>query len=448
MTETVLDEDHGGKDKDLALPLVVDIKKTSQIDQKKMNVGNVLKAEAPAKTGADGVSVKDKLMRAFGMRKEVSPAKNANKLSLFSDSGEAEKNYSQTEVPESKNAHIGLHLHEKPGDDMDGMHMRREMKMKAATLDNDRLTQRLTELETHVKEIHSAFDNFVLHSDQFLNYEQFLDVQNEVKEKIRLLDKLEKSLEESKNMILKDAGYMDQIMEGFSHNKKKIESLESRLNAMSTDMNANNPLPQNKFLNILMPANMKLSGSVKLPEQGMTMDIKKELDAFKKNEESRQNDLLKLRESISSFDKRMNKISCDLDTSKKMIDDISRKITAAGYEKETDDIGALRKQINEMTLRIADVDKRLKAGKFDDDGERHKDDIDIDRRIIDVSKAIKASLKSEIDAEINALRQTQPRCTDSKTADILPKKDAEKMNADILEVRTNIEKIKTALHGL
>ncbi len=446
MTEAVLDEDHGGKDKDLALPIIGDLEKTSQVGQKKISVGNVLNAEAPAKTDIEWVSVKDKLMRAFGMRKEVSPAKNANKLSLFSDSDEAEKNYSQTKATELTKAPRGQPMHEVSGEAMDEMQMRREIRMKTAPLDNDRLTQRLAELETHVKEIHSAFDNFVLHSDQFLNYEQFLDVQNEVKEKIRLLDKLEKSLEESKNMILKDAGYMDQIMEGFSHNKKKIESLESRLNAMSTEMNANNPLLPNKFLNILLPQNAKYSGSLKMPDSGMTADLKKELEAFKKNEDIKHSDFLKILESISSFDERMNKISSDMSTAKKTIDDINRKVTDVGNEKETSGNDALKKQINEITQRLSDVDKRLKTRN-----EIHGEAINnayMDEKISEASKDIKASLKSEIDAEINALRQTLPRSTDSKTADLLAKKDAEKMNADILEVRTNIEQIKTALHGL
>ena len=445
MTETVVDDTQTGKNRVFLPAIPADMKK-GDLGQENVYFKHMQKGETSAKTGDAGISVKDKLMRVLGMQKDVSNGKNTNKFSLFSDSGEVRRNNllpKAAEVPKSPGEPV---MREMSEENVGAVQTQNEIRMKAAPLDNNRLTQRLNELEMHVKEIHSAFDNFVLHSDKFLNYEQFLDVQNEVKEKIQILDKLEKSLEESKNMILKDAGYLDQIMEGFSHNKKKIESLESRLNAMSAEMSADNSLPPNNLLNMLLPSNSKSLSSTKAPDAGMIADLKKELDAFKKNDESKQSDFQKLRESMSSFDGRMNKISIDLEASKKMIDDINRKITGSKDEKETSGIDALRMQINGLTQRLADVDKRLKIGNA-----AHFEAInnkDIEEKIDKEYKDIKTGLKPEIDAQINALRQTVPESTGRKTADFLPKKDAERMNAEMSEVRANIDRIKTALNGL
>lgn len=445
MTETVVDDTWAEKDDGLPPAMPGYVKKGKLPEQRSTDFKLMKKDETAAKTDTERISVKDKLMRAFGMRKEVTHAKNANKLSLFSDNGETGTNYSMSEVLVPKNAHIGQHIHETPGDDMDDMLMRREMKLKTPPLDNDRLTQRLTELETHVKEIHSAFDDFVLHSDKFLNYEQFLDVQNEVKEKIRLLDKLETSLEESKNMILKDAGYMDQIMDGFSHNKNKIELLESRLNTISAQMSASNSHQQNKYIKMALPTSSKFSDQFKAQDSEIVAEIKKELEAFKKNEDSRQNDFLKLRDSLSSFDKKMNKISGDLDTSKKMIDDLNRKIHEVGDTKETSSIAVLRKQTNDIAQRLSDVDKRLKAGN-DMSGEImiRKD---FEEKINKEFKDMKVSIESEFETQLTALRQKMPKSIERKTDGLLSKNDAERMSVGMSEVRANIDRIKTALDG-
>lgn len=446
MAETVMDDAETEKDTVLFPAMPADMNKSRLSGQKIVYLKHLQKDESSAKSGDKRISVKDKLMRALGMRKEISSSITADKLSVLSDSGEAGANNPPQRIQEQTKAPKRLSMQEFCGNPMDKMHMHDEIRVGTTPLGNDRLTERLTELETHVKEIHSAFDNFVLHSDQFLNYEQFLDIQNEVKEKIQLLDKLEKSLEESKNMILKDAGYMDQILEGFNHNKKKIELLESRLAAMSAQMSANSSLQQNKSIKMPLPADAKCSGALSASEAGIVADLKKELVSFKKNEDSKQNDFLKLRESMSSFDKRMNKISGDLDASKKNFDDMNRKITHIGAKNETSNIDALRMQINDISQRLDDIDKRQKAGN----GARVEAIInkDVDERISRECKDLKASLKSEFDAQINALRRSMQENADVKVAESPAKKDVEQMNADMSEVRANIDRIKSALHGL
>ena len=102
-------------------------------------------------------------------------------------------------------------------------------RKKVMSPDINSLSERLSELEEHTRDMHAKFDEFVLKSEKFMDYGQFIEVRKEVEEKIRMLDKIEKSLEDSRNQILKDSGYMDSILGGFKYTKERIEILEKQM---------------------------------------------------------------------------------------------------------------------------------------------------------------------------------------------------------------------------
>ncbi len=187
------------------------------------------KDETLAKTkGGSSSSMKDKIAHLFGGKKTSSnPGKTEFKAP---QSNETSSMQTQEKV-------------QKPNLKVNAAVMRNPVKSNSEHMeisDINSVSVRLSELEEQVMEMHSAFDEFVLQADQYMNYEQFIEIRKEIEDKIKMLDKIEKSLGDSKAQILKDSGYMDSILEGFKSTKKRIEVLEKRIDLISKSDNSGN----------------------------------------------------------------------------------------------------------------------------------------------------------------------------------------------------------------
>ncbi len=186
------------------------------------------KDDTLAKTGSSsGGSMKDRIAHLFGGKK------------ASSDQGKME-----CKAPQS-NETSNIQTHEidpnefkvqKQSMEANVAAMRNPVKSHSEHMemtDISSVSVRLSELEEHVMEMHSAFDEFVLHADKYMNYEQFIEMRREIEDKIKMLDKIEKSLDDSREQIVKDSGYMDSILEGFKSTKKRIDVLEKRMELFS-----------------------------------------------------------------------------------------------------------------------------------------------------------------------------------------------------------------------
>ena len=197
------------------------------------------------------------------------------------------------------------------------------------------LAERLSDLEEHVIDLHSAFDDFVLQADKYMNYEQFVEMRREIEEKMRALDKIESSLEESRNQILKDSGYMDSILGGFKYTKKRIEILEKRMG--SIEKSGGQGSRGNVLGRFLGGTHLKGAGQgngAEFKEMKKRMDeICRQMESIKKCEEEAGKVVEKLKETGLNMQKKddartdnMDEIvgKCVDDKIKLMMDDVKK----------------------------------------------------------------------------------------------------------------------------
>ncbi|MFH1431835.1 MAG: hypothetical protein ABIG84_01335 [archaeon] len=261
---------------------------------------------------------------------------------------------------------------------------------KLMSLDNESLSRRIYELEDHLIELHSAFDDFVLKSDQFLNYEQFVELRKDSEERIRTLDNLQKSIEESKNQILKDTSYMDDIIEAFAHVKKKIELLEKKTDDISKKIGsgANQANFMDKLLGKPVVQNMGGSESVTLARLKKDIaELHSQMENMKKSEDMVRKEVDELKGKLRLTDQKSNDAPHENpDKLKEQIDILERRIDDDGKLKNNGEIAELKKKLSEISANVAEIKK-----------------IDVDEKIRSETVAI----KKEMDKHFETIKKTE-----------------------------------------
>ncbi|MCK5698584.1 MAG: hypothetical protein KAH93_01965 [Candidatus Aenigmarchaeota archaeon] len=217
---------------------------------------------------------------------------------------------------------------------------------------------RLSELEEHVMEMHSAFDEFVLQADQYMNYEQFIEIRKEIEDKIKMLDKIEKSLDDSREQIVKDSGYMDSILGGFKYTKKRIDLLEKRLDIMSkSDNSGNGASTLRKLVSPFGGHDVKHeNGSLESSGLEKTIsELKNQVDNLKQ----RDADILKELETLKAGNCQSGKIedsemSETIKSLHKEIDGLKERITS---HSDPGELESMKRQISEFGARLENLDK-------------------------------------------------------------------------------------------
>ena len=215
------------------------------------------------------------------------------------------------------------------------------------------ISARLSELEVHVMDMHSSFDEFVLQADKYMNYEQFIEMRREIEDKIKTLDKIEKSLDDSKNQIVKDTEYMDSILEGFKSTLKRIEVIEKRVDVISKSCGVGG------HSSTLDKLTSKFGGGVgkhktdssKLSDLDKTVsELKNNIDKMKHREGDVQRELEALKEkNVLKDDKKDNDLSEDMKLFRSDIDGLKERMT--GYP-DSGELESMKKQICEFGARL------------------------------------------------------------------------------------------------
>ena len=268
-------------------------------------------------------------------------------------------------------------------------------RKKVMSPDINSLSERLSELEEHAREMHVAFDEFVLKSEKFMDYGQFIEVRKEVEEKIRLLDKIEKSLDDSRNQILKDSGYMDSILGGFKYTKERIEILEKQMESLlKAERAKSHPSILNKIRGAVDPQNIKSRiDSSKLSGLGRTVsELKKQMDALKESESNALKEVERLKKESHVYDKNTdNNLPETVKSLNKEIDELKERV--AGYP-DRDELAMIKEQISEFAVKFDELNKRQSEGVKGKDAEKE-------------IKAAMSELKKEVDLKVDALHGAQ-----------------------------------------
>ncbi|MEA3343454.1 MAG: hypothetical protein U9Q92_04765 [archaeon] len=268
-------------------------------------------------------------------------------------------------------------------------------RKKVMSSDINSLSERLSELEEHTREMHAKFDEFVLKSEKFMDYGQFIEVRKEVEEKIRLLDKIEKSLDDSRNQIVKDSGYMDSILGGFKYTKERIEILEKQMDSLlKAERAKSHPSILNKIRGAVDPQNIKSRiDSSKLSGLGRTVsELKKQMDALKESESNALKEVERLKKESHVYDKNTdNNLPETVKSLNKEMDELKERV--AGYP-DRDELAMIKEQISEFAVKFDELNKRLSEGVKGEDAEKE-------------IKTAMSELKKEVDLKVDALRGAQ-----------------------------------------
>ncbi len=296
------------------------------------------KNEAPVKAHGPVNSLKSKLRQLMGGRHAEAPYEQASatKGGLHPDMPEITSNISTSKI-----------------------HALKGGRKKVMSPDINCLSDRLSELEEHTREMHAKFDEFVLKSEKFMDYRQFIEVRKEVEEKIRLLEKIEKSLEDSRNQILKDSGYMDSILTGFKYTKKRIEILEKRMDSLSkAEQRESHPSILNKIRGAVDPQNVKsMIDSSRLSNLSRTVpELKKQVDALKESESNVLKEVERLKKESHVSDKNTdNNSPKTVKSLNKEIDELKERVAGSPDREE---LAMIKEQISEFAVKYDKLNKR------------------------------------------------------------------------------------------
>ncbi len=282
-------------------------------------------------------------------------------------------------------------------------------RKKVMSPDINSLSVRLSELEEHTREMHAKFDEFVLKSEKFMDYGQFIEVRKEVEEKIRLLDKIEKSLDDSRNQILKDSGYMDSILTGFKYTKERIEILEKQMDSLlKADREKSHPSLLNKFRGAVDPQNIKSRiDSPKLSGLGRTVsELKKQMDALKESESNALKELESMKGKM---------------VSQEALESVRSRMYYLSKARKQNHVAEFEKKQDELKDEMAKL-----------------------KRDIRQIPAMQSSME-QISLAVNSLREDIRKDVDSKSMQSI---DRGARDDDIAEVRGNIEKLKAMSQDL
>ncbi len=311
------------------------------------------KDETLAKTkGGSSSSMKDKIAHLFGGKETSSkPGKTEFKAPQSNETSSM-----QTQEIDPNDFKV-----QKPSLKANVAAMRNPIKSHSEHMeisDIKSVSVRLSELEEHVMEMHSAFDEFVLQADQYMNYEQFIEIRKEIEDKIKMLDKIEKSLDDSREQIVKDSGYMDSILGGFKYTKKRIDLLEKRLDIMSkSDNSGSGASTLRKLVSPFGGHDVKHeNGSLESSGLEKTIsELKNQVDNLKQ----RDADILKELEILKAGNCQSGKIedsemSETIKSLHKEIDGLKERITS---HSDPGELESMKRQISEFGARLENLDK-------------------------------------------------------------------------------------------
>ncbi|RLG13011.1 MAG: hypothetical protein DRN71_05505 [Candidatus Nanohalarchaeota archaeon] len=308
------------------------------------------KNETLAKTKGLGGLMKDKIAHIFGVKEIVSKPEEIE--CKVPPGNELRKRQSQD--IDSNFSEVSKQL-KTPDETIKYPEIQK--RTRVAAVDINSVSVRLSDLEEHVMDMHSAFDDFVLQADQYMNYEQFIEVRKEIEDKMKMLDNIEKSLNDSKAQILKDSGYMDSILGGFKYTKKRIDILEKRLDVMSkSDNSSSGALTLRKLVSPFgwEDGKQKVDSS-KLSSLDKTVsELKNQMDNLKQREYDVQREVEKLKKKKDVFGKD-NDLSENMKLFRNDIDGLKEKISHYSDSREQD---MIKRQISEFGARLDKLDKR------------------------------------------------------------------------------------------